>query len=171
VIANFSEEQLTLPKGTILGVAQEVVENAVFTVDDEEETNRGQDQIFYSGEQEEVPQWFRKYLNEKLAHLSSDEKEIIEPVLIQYAEIFHNEENNDFKSTKIIEHRIETEDSPPIKKAPYKVPFALRQEMNRQVQTMFDKGVIRPSHSPWSSPVVLVKKKIRGRKPEISFLC
>jgi hypothetical protein len=78
MIANFSEEELTLPKGTILGVAQEVAENAVFTVDDEEETDRGQDQIFYSGEQKEVPQWFRKYLNEKLAHLSTDEKEIID---------------------------------------------------------------------------------------------
>jgi hypothetical protein len=97
----------------------------------------------------------------------SDKSEIIEPVLILYAEIFHDEENNDFKSTKIIEHRIETGDSPSIKKAPYKVPFALRQEMNRQVQTMLDKGVIRPSHSPWSSPVIL----IREQKPEISFLC
>jgi hypothetical protein len=96
--------------------------------------------------------------------------EFIEPVLIQYAEIFHDEENNDFKSTKIIEHRIETGDSPPIKKAPYKVPFTLRQEMNRQVQTMLDKGVIRPSHSPWSSPVVLVKIYQRTETRNIGFV-
>jgi hypothetical protein len=30
--------------------------------------------------------------------------------------------------------------------------------MNRQVQKMLDMGVVSPSHSPWSSPVVLVPK-------------
>jgi hypothetical protein len=45
-------------------------------------------------------------------------------------------------------HKIETGDATPIKKAPYKTAFHLRQEMNRQVQNMIDKGEIRPSHFP-----------------------
>jgi len=53
--------------------------------------------------------------------------------------------------------------------APYKTPFALRQEMNRQVQKMVDKGVISPSHSPWSSPVVLVPKKSENGFPKYRF--
>jgi len=80
-------------------------------------------------------------------------------VLIIYAGIFHDDEDNDFKSTNVVVHKIETGDATPIKKAPYKTPFGLRQEMNRQVQNMLDKGVISSSHSPWSSPVVLVPKK------------
>ena len=65
-------------------------------------------------------------------------------------------------------YELETEDATPIKKAEYRTPFALRQKMNRQVQKMLDKGVISPSNSPWSSPVVLVPKKSEN---EIHVLC
>ena len=41
MIANFSDEELTLPKGTILGVAQEVSENLVVSVSYEDDTDRG----------------------------------------------------------------------------------------------------------------------------------
>ena len=99
--------------------------------------------------------------------MSYAERKIIEPVLIKYAGIFHDED--DFKSTDVAVHKIETGDATPIKKAPYKTPFALRQEMNRQVQKMLDKGVISPSHSPWSSPVVLVPKKSENGVPKYIF--
>ena len=66
-------------------------------------------------------------------------------------------------------HKIETGDATPIKKAPYKTPFALRQEMNSQVQKMLDKGVISPSQSPWSTPVVLVPKKFENGVPKYRF--
>jgi len=66
-------------------------------------------------------------------------------------------------------HKIETGDATPIKKAPYKTPFVLREEMNGQVQKMLDKGVISPSHSPWSSTVVLVPKKSESGIPKYRF--
>jgi hypothetical protein len=59
-----------------------------------------------SGSKKEVPKWFRKYLDEKLAHLTPSERKIIEPVLIKYAGIFHDEEDSDFKSTNVIVHKI-----------------------------------------------------------------
>lgn len=141
MIANFSEVKLTLPKGTIRGVALEISENLVVVVDDEEDTDRGTEQTFFSGRIKDVPKWFKKYLDEKLAHLSHAERETIEPVLIKYAGTFHDEDDNDFKGTNVILHKIETGDASPIKKAQYKIPFDLKQEMNRQVQKMLDKGV------------------------------
>jgi hypothetical protein len=66
-------------------------------------------------------------------------------------------------------HKSETGDATSIKKAPYETPIALREEMNRHVQKMLDKGVIRPSHSPWSSPVVLVPKKSESGIPKYRF--
>jgi hypothetical protein len=169
MVVNFSEEELTLPKGTLLGIAKELSEKLVVSVSDEENADRGTEQPFFSGSNKEVSKWFKKYLDERLAHLSRAARKIIEPVLIKYTGIFHDEDN-DFKSTNVVVHKIETGDATPIKKAPYKTPFALRQEMKRQVQKMLDKGVISPSYSPWSSPVVLVQKKLRDRSPEIQIL-
>ena len=147
IIANFSDEELTLPKGKILGLAQEISENSVNYEDD---ADRGTVQTFISGDNKNLPKGFKKYIGEKLAHLSHAERKIIEPVLIKYAGIFHDDEDIDFKSTNVVRHEIETGNVTPIKKALYNTPFDLRQEMNRQVQKMLDKGVISPSHSPWS---------------------
>ena len=40
-----------------------------------------------------------------------------------------------------------------------KHPFAHRDESERQFADMLDKGIIRESTSPWSSPIIFVKKK------------
>ena len=141
MIANFSDEEQTLHKGTILGVAQEVSENLVVSVKHEDDADRGTEQTFFSGKNKELPKGFKKCIDEKLAHSSHAERKIIEPVLIKYAVIFYDDEDNDFRSTKLVVHKIETGDATPIKKAPYKTLFTLRQEMNRQVQKMLDKGV------------------------------
>jgi hypothetical protein len=42
---------------------------------------------------------FKKYVDEKLAHLSHAETKMIEPILIKYPGIFHDDEDNDFKSS------------------------------------------------------------------------
>jgi len=47
MIANFSHDELTLPKGTILGVAQEVSENLVVSVNHEDDADRGAEQTFF----------------------------------------------------------------------------------------------------------------------------
>ena len=62
---------------------------------------------------------------------------MIEPVLTKYMHVFHDEEDNQFKGTDLIVYRIITGDAKPIRKAPYRVPFALREEMESQVRDMF----------------------------------
>ena len=59
-------------------------------------------------------------------------------------------------------HSIPTGDATPIKQPPRRVPHALRPVIDQQVQKMIESGVIQPSVSPWSSPVVLVRKKDGG---------
>ena len=41
----------------------------------------------------------------------------------------------------------------------YRYPPSLKDEIERQVNTMLDQGLIQPSKSPFSSPVLLVCKK------------
>ena len=57
------------------------------------------------------------------------------------------------------EHFIDTNDNSPFKIAPYKVdPYKLPAEQE-EIKEMLDKGVIVPSRSPFSSPIVMVPKK------------
>jgi len=46
-----------------------------------------------------------------------------------------------------------------ISKAPYRMAPAEMKELKEQLQELLDKGFIRPSASPWRSPVLFVKKK------------
>ena len=61
--------------------------------------------------------------------------------------------------TDLIEVEIDTGDSRPIKQQPRRMPFTVRNEVAKQIQKMQQNGVITPSKSPWSSPVVMVRKK------------
>ena len=60
----------------------------------------------------------------------------------------------------VLEHVIKIKDTNPIKQAPRRVPIHLKEEVNRIIEEMKSQGVIEESHSPWTSPVVLVKKKM-----------
>jgi hypothetical protein len=80
----------------------------------------------------------------------------MDPILVKYRHIFHEECSNDFRGTDLVEHKIVTGNAKPIRKPPYIVPFALRMEMENQIETKLRKGVTEASSSPWSSPVILV---------------
>ncbi|GJR96906.1 ribonuclease H-like domain-containing protein [Tanacetum coccineum] len=47
----------------------------------------------------------------------------------------------------------------PLAKSPYRLAPLEMQELSEQLKEMQDKGFIRPSHSPWGSPMVFVKKR------------
>jgi hypothetical protein len=75
--------------------------------------------------------------------LSGEEKQVMEAVLLKYGHVFHDESEGTFTGTDMVEHRIITGDAKPIRRAPYRIPFALRGEMERQVKDMLGKGVTR----------------------------
>ena len=62
--------------------------------------------------------------------------------------------NDPLSITTLTEHSIGTGDSRPAKQSLYRIPV-----VDRQVNDMLEKGFIRPSNSPWSSPIELAPKK------------
>uniref|UniRef100_A0A3P9KG95 Gypsy retrotransposon integrase-like protein 1 n=1 Tax=Oryzias latipes TaxID=8090 RepID=A0A3P9KG95_ORYLA len=61
--------------------------------------------------------------------------------------------------TILISHSIRLKDGRPIRQRPYRVPQKLVGRLNDEVRKMLELGVIEPSNSEWSSPVVIVPKK------------
>lgn len=61
--------------------------------------------------------------------------------------------------TTVVEHVIRLKDGRPIRQRPYRVPQQLVGKLQDEIQEMLRLGVIEPSNSEWSSPVVIVFKK------------
>ncbi|GFX87875.1 transposon Ty3-I Gag-Pol polyprotein [Trichonephila clavipes] len=57
-----------------------------------------------------------------------------------------------------VKHRIFTGDHAPINQRAYRVSPTERRIIHEEVQKMLDEGIVQPSESPWSSPVVLKHK-------------
>lgn len=91
-------------------------------------------------------------------HLSVEQKECVLNLLRRRAKCFPTGDCKLGKTNDTV-HSIDTGDSIPIRSAPYRVSAFERQVISKKVEEMLDDGIIRPSFSPWASPVVLVKKK------------
>ena len=80
-------------------------------------------------------------------------------LLIKYADVFSCGDT-DVGRTNLVSHSIPVEPgTQPIRQAPRRLGAEKDQEVERQVGELVEKGLVEPTDSAWSSPVVLVKKK------------
>ena len=90
--------------------------------------------------------------------LSPTGKEKLRSLISAYQDIFSHHPG-DIGKTHLVEHRIDTGDTTPIRQRPRRVPIKLREQVEKQKQQMLKDGIIEESDSPWCSPVVLARKK------------
>ncbi|KAD5318401.1 hypothetical protein E3N88_18347 [Mikania micrantha] len=82
----------------------------------------------------------------------------IHPPIHKYSTVFD-------EPTTLLPHQNHTHsiilqpNSTPPNIRPYQYPFSQKTEIENQVEQLLSAGFIQPSHSPFSSPVLLVKKK------------
>ena len=99
-----------------------------------------------------------KVLRGTKGQLSEGDHLPLEKIMFEYHDVFSLEED-ERGETDMIEFEINTGDELPRKQAARRIPYAARQEVAEQLERMQKIGVIKPSKSPWSSPVVLVRKR------------
>ncbi|GJW71063.1 putative reverse transcriptase domain-containing protein [Tanacetum coccineum] len=90
----------------------------------------------------------------------SDKKRLEDiPVVKEFPEIFP-EDLPGLPTVRQVEFQIDLiPRATPVARAPYRLSPSEMQELSNQLQELSDQGFIRPSTSPWGSPVLFVKKK------------
>ncbi|CAH8866152.1 unnamed protein product [Trichobilharzia szidati] len=78
-------------------------------------------------------------------------------LLQEYSDVF--DDGHAMGRTNVVQHEIKTGDNLPIRVPPRCVPVHYQQQLDSMITDMLRKKVIKPSTSPWASPIVLVKKK------------
>jgi hypothetical protein len=79
-------------------------------------------------------------------------------VLRDYQDVFVLE-GGTLGRTGLVKHAIRLKDPTPIKQPPRRVPLHREHIVDEEMAKMKASDAIRPSTSPWASPIVLVKKK------------
>ena len=67
--------------------------------------------------------------------------------------------------TDVIQHRVKLTICCKL----YPLPYAMREELQIEVDSMLEMGVVRPSTSPYASPIIMVKKKDGSNRVCVDF--
>jgi hypothetical protein len=91
-------------------------------------------------------------------HLTNEEFQELKELPTEYEDNFPRDDE-DYGRTNNVYHCIDTGDARSIRQPPRRIPLAKQVEVKEMLDDMQRHGVIEESDSPWSSPVVLVRKK------------
>ncbi|GBO34990.1 Retrovirus-related Pol polyprotein from transposon 17.6 [Araneus ventricosus] len=92
-----------------------------------------------------------------LNHLEDEQRLKVMNLLSKYNSVFA-QNISDLEQCDLIKHEIHLSDQVPIRQKPYRVPYHLKPEMRSQINVLLEAGIIQPSTSSFSAPVILVKK-------------
>lgn len=146
-LANTSSSFIHLNKGTKLVSIEPLVQSRI----DVQSCN--------TGFSEELGDDFEAWGgNLDLSHLNDLQRGKLLPLLEKYKNLFAHSVR-DLVGCDTVLHRVQLADDQPVRQKFYRVPYHLKNELNRQVNELLEVGIVKESNSPYSAPVLLVKKK------------
>lgn len=98
-----------------------------------------------------------KDLDDIESRLKPSQCQQLKDLLWKWRDVF-SQHDLDLGHTDIVKHRIELTDPKPFKQRYRRIPPGMVDEVRLHLRQLLDLGVIRHSHSPYSSNVVLVRK-------------
>ena len=114
------------------------------------------DSSHHSVEDEE---FLKQFSLEKLDPAVSSENVCCLKDLLVEQKLAFSQSSLDLGHTSLVTHQINLTNSVPFKERVRRIPPGLYDEVRKHLQEMLESEVIRESNSPWSSNVVLVRKK------------
>lgn len=61
--------------------------------------------------------------------------------------------------THLAQHEVKLNSDIPIYKKPYVTPYALKVQVQKEIENMIEAGIVQKSNSAWAAPIVIVPKK------------
>ncbi len=171
LIANLSNVPLTIPAGTIIAYASKLnpewmeIENSPLNINlinqeapisdttDTTKSLRNKHKLDAEKSKEVLTS-----LDYDTSNLTSEELNAFETLISNNAHLF-SKNDTELSQTGLVQHRINTADSLPLNCAPRRANPEAKKKIDSIIEEHLTKKFIRPSQSPWASPVVLASKK------------
>ncbi|CAF4004061.1 unnamed protein product [Rotaria sp. Silwood1] len=104
------------------------------------------------------PPEMREQIGKLTQHIEDNkQRQQLQQILWKNGKLFDLRQPSIIKAT--VHHAIETGTHPPIYTPPYRVSYKDEQIQREEIDKLRKQGIIEESTSPWSSPIVLVRKK------------
>ncbi len=151
VVVNLSSSRKKLSKGTAIAVCEPVACITPMLV----RPNKGKQ---VTSKVDSIPEHLHDLYEKSVDGLNKEQSAEVASLLINYNDVF-SKGPDDIGRARGTKHKINTGGAQPIKQAPRRLPVMKRDEAVQAIKDMAEHVIVEPSMSPWSSPVVLVRKK------------
>ena len=150
---NIENQSMTLKAGQKLGNVYQLPPVPI-----EAEVNL---QCFAEEDEEHTENWTIEKLQEVLQigpNVNNKEREEITNMILDQSEVLCSSDS-DIGRTSLTAHRIELYDYTPIRQRPRRLPEPIANAVEEQCEELYSLDIIEPSKSPWSAPIVPIRKK------------